>query len=508
MQAPGHHPPDCLSVREGRLFIEEADAAGLVERFGSPIFVFSEAQLRGNYRRFRDAFAQGWTHGPVDVMPAMKANTLLATRQILSNEGAGADIYSPQELDGALRTGVDPQRVSVNGGGKEKEHLRRCVQAGVRITVEDVREIDWIQEVAADLGLVAKIRFRVKPALPNLWRRTDFSQLWVPIDLGVQVYKSGIPPEYLVEMGRRVFAMPNVELVGLHFHSGRHHPTLWYWEGQMVRFARLVGELCRAWDGWKPQEIDIGGGMASRRDPHNKEFSRWEFLTTCLGYPFLVGMRGLGERLYHSLLGKILNVLTEHPEPKAVPTIEDYAATITRTLSRELTRQGIDLEGVRLQTEPGRSLYGDTGIHLAKVKVVKRQTQPIPYTWVLTNTTYFFLASGVFEHNRHPFVVANKADSPNTLKADIVGHSCFADQIVLGAHLPEVERGDVIAFLEAGAYQESSASNFNSLPRPATVLVHGSEAEVIKAAESIREVYGRDVIPDRLRAPAGEEARP
>lgn len=507
MLAPGHHPQDCLTTRDGRLFIEECDTVGLVERFGSPIFVFSEAQIRGNYRRFRDAFARGWPHGPVDVMPAMKANTILATRQILTNEGAGADIYSPEELEGALRTGVNPARVSVNGGGKEKEHLRRCIREGVRITVEDVREVDWIQEQAAEVGTVAKIRFRIKPALPNLWRRTDFSQLWVPIDLGYQVYKSGIPPEYLIEMGRKVFTMPNVELVGLHFHSGRHHPTLWFWEGQMVRFARLVGELCRAWDGWKPQEIDIGGGMASRRDPHNKEFSRWEFLTTCLGYPFLVGLRGLGERLYHTLLAKILDVLTEHPKPKGVPTIEEYAATITRTLSRELTRQGIDLEGVRLQTEPGRSLYGDTGIHLTKVKVVKRQSQPIPYTWVLTDTTYFFLAGGVFEHNRHPFVVANKADVANSIKADIVGHSCFADQIVLGAHLPEVERGDLIAFLEAGAYQESSASNFNCLPRPATVLVNGDQAELVKRTESLDDIYGRDVIPDRLRAesPAAKE---
>ena len=500
MLAPGHHPADCLTTREGHLFIEGCDSVGLVERFGSPIFVFSEGQIRENYRRFRDAFARGWPHGPVDVMPAMKANTVLATRQILSNEGAGADIYSPEELEGALRTGVNPERVSVNGGGKEREHLRRCIREGVRITVEDVREIDWIQEEAAQLGAVAKIRFRIKPALPNLWRRTDFSQLWVPIDLGYQVYKSGIPPEYLVDMGRRVFSMPNVELVGLHFHSGRHHPSLWFWEGQMIRFARLVGELCRAWDGWKPQEIDIGGGMASRRDPHNKEFGRWEFLTTDLGYPFLVGLRGLGDRLYHSLLAKILDALTEHPEPKGVPTTEDYAATITRTLSRELTRQGVDLEGVRLQTEPGRSLYGDTGIHLAKVKVVKTQTQPIPYTWVLTDTTYFFLAGGVFEHNRHPFVVANKADAPNAIKADIVGHSCFADQIILGAHLPAVERGDLIAFLEAGAYQESSASNFNSLPRPATVLVNGDQAELIKRTESLDDIYGRDVVPDRLRA--------
>jgi diaminopimelate decarboxylase len=499
-------PPDCLSTHNGHLFVEDCDTVDLARRFGTPIFVFSEAQLRSNYRRFRDAFAAGWPDGPVDVMPAMKANTLLATRRILTDEGAGADIYSPEELEGALRTGIDPERVSVNGGGKERDHLRRCVEAGVRITVEDTREIDWIQEVAAAAGRTARIRLRVKPAVPNLWRRTDFSQLWVPIDLGYQVYKSGIPPEYLVEMGRKVFAMPNVELVGLHFHAGRHHPGIWYWEGLMTRFAKLVGELCRAWDGWKPQEIDIGGGMASRRDPHNKEFSRWEFVTTAVGYPFLVGLRGLGDKAYHAVLAKILDVLTEHPEPRPTPTIEDYAAAITRTLRRELRREGVDINGVRLQTEPGRALYGDTGIHLARVKVVKRQTQPLPYTWVLTNTTYFFLAGGVFEHNRHPFVVADKADAPDTMKADIVGHSCFADQIVLGAHLPEVEEGNLIAFLEAGAYQESSASNFNALPRPASVLVSGSDAEVIKTAESIDDIYSRDLVPARLLQKAKAKA--
>ena len=500
------HPPDRLTTRDGRLFIEECDAVALLERFGSPLFVFSEAQLRDNYRRFRDAFAEGWPNGRVDVMPAMKANTLLAIRHLMSREGAGADIYSPEELEGVLRSGVDPARVSVNGGGKPKEHLRRCIKEGVRITVEDLHEIDWIQEAAAALGTVAKIRLRIKPSLPNLWRRTDFSQLWVPIDLGHQVYKSGIPPEFLVGMGRRVFDMPNVELVGLHFHAGRHHPSLWYWEGLMTKFARLVGDLCAAWDGWMPQELDIGGGMASRRDPLNKEFSRWEFVTTALGYPFLVGLRALGERMYHSLLAKILDVLTEHPKPKETPSIEDYAAAITGTLRSQLPRYGVDIDGVRLQTEPGRSLYGDAGIHLARVKVVKRQTQPIPYTWVLTDTTYFFLAGGVFEHNRHPFVVANKADEPLTLKADIVGHSCYADQIVLGAHLPEVEAGDVIAFLETGAYQESSASNFNGLPRPASVLVQGDDADLIKTAETIDDVFGRDIIPARLRpAPAPED---
>lgn len=488
---------DCLSVRDGSLHIEGVDTVDLAKRFGTPLFVFSEAQLRENLRRFREAFAVGWP-GPVDVLPAMKANTLLATRQLLSNEGAGADIYSPEELAGVLKTGVDPARVSVNGGGKPKDHLRECVRAGVRITVEDVHEIDLIQEVAVELGTKARIRFRVKPTLPNLWRRTDFSQMSVPIDLGIQVYKSGIPPEYLPEMGRRVFAMPNVELVGIHFHAGRHHPSLWYWEGMMVRLARLIGELSRAWGGWQPEEIDIGGGFASPRDPHNKEFPRSEFVLTALGYPFLVGLRGLGDKAYHALLSRILAVLTSHKDPKQPPTTEEYGRAITSVLTRELLRQGMRIDGVRLQIEPGRAMYGNTGIHLAAVKTVKEQTSPIPYTWVLTDTTYFFLAGGVFEHNRHPFVFVERPDAPATQTADIVGHSCYADQIVLGARVPAVEEGDLVAFLEAGAYQESSASNFNSLPRPASVLVSGETAELVKRAESIEDVYGRDIVPERL----------
>jgi diaminopimelate decarboxylase len=157
---------DCLSVRDGVLHIEGVSTLGLARRFGTPLFVFSRSQIRENLRRFHDAFAAGWP-GPVDVLPAFKANTILATRRILSAEGAGADIYSPQELEGVLRTGVDPDRVSVNGGGKSREHLRNCVEAGVRITVEDVDEIDLIQEVAAELDAVAKIRFRTSGGVPT-----------------------------------------------------------------------------------------------------------------------------------------------------------------------------------------------------------------------------------------------------------------------------------------------------------------------------------------------------
>ena len=489
---------DCISVRAGHLFIDDVDVNDLAQRFGTPLFVLSETQLRSNVARFRAAFGAQWPDGPVDVLPAFKSNTTLASRQVLSDEGCGADIYSAQELDGVLRTSVDHALVSVNGGGKGRDHLERCVREGVRITVEDVDEVDLIQQVAAELGMTAMIRLRVKPTVPNLWRRTDFSQLSVPIDLGIQVYKSGIPPEYLVEMGRTAIAAPNIDMVGIHIHQGRHHRGLDYWTGLMSRYGRMIAELSRAWDGWQPREIDIGGGWPSPRDPLNDVLPRSEFLVTAAGYPLLVGLRGLGERAYHGAMSRIVPALTSHRDRPAPPTIEQYAEAAVGALRAELVRAAIPTDGIRLQVEPGRSLYGNAGIHVTRVKVVKRQSRPIPYAWVLTDTTEFFLAGGHFERSRFPYLHATRADMEPSMTADIVGHSCFADQIVLGAQLPETHAGDLIALLETGAYQESSASNFNALPRPATVLVNGTWAEVIRRAETTGDVYARDEIPDRL----------
>ncbi|HNU75455.1 MAG TPA: diaminopimelate decarboxylase, partial [Deltaproteobacteria bacterium] len=113
---------ECLSVRGGRLFIEDCDTVGLAERFGTPVFVISEDQLRRNMRRYLKAFSDRWREGEVNILPAIKANWLLALRRILTQEGAGCDVYSAGELHSALQSGIDPRLVSVNGGGKSREH--------------------------------------------------------------------------------------------------------------------------------------------------------------------------------------------------------------------------------------------------------------------------------------------------------------------------------------------------------------------------------------------------
>jgi len=240
----------------------------------------------------------------------------------------------------------------------------------------------------------------------------------------------------------------------------------------MIRaLADLLGELTREWDGWAPKEIDLGGGFAVRRDP----------------------------------TGRLLPRLAHRTE--LAPTIDDYAEAITSSLRSELDRHGLPVEGLALEVEPGRSLYGNAGIHLARVVNVKREAILQPQRWVESDTTEMFLPDSLIEHNRWKVVVATRPEAEPIGPADVVGISCGFDVMVPSEPLPELDEGDVLAFLDTGAYQDASASNFNALPRPATVLIHGGQAELIKRAETIDDVFVRDIIPARLvAASASEEA--
>jgi diaminopimelate decarboxylase len=122
----------------------------------------------------------------------------------------------------------------------------------------------------------------------------------------------------------------------------------------------------------------------------------------------------------------------------------------------------------------------------------------VNHTWLETDTSDSFLPDVNLERNRWTVCVAGRAAARATTVADVVGISCNFDVIVPNAHLSEVRVGDVLAFIDTGAYQDANATNFNAMPRPATLLVTGDQAEIVKRAETIEDVFKRDVIPERL----------
>ncbi len=491
---------DCLSTRDGHLFIEECDTTDLVARFGSPLFVISEPQIRRNVGRFRDAFRRGWPDGLVKLLPAAKANWISAVQRILADEHCGCDVYSPGELTIALNAGVEPRFISVNGVPKDEEHVYRSVREGVRITIDSIEEVDLIERAARALDRVAKVRLRLKPPLSGFVRHSDFvAEGLVPTDIAALVYKGGLSFEQIMEVGPRLLAMERVELVGFHQHHGRHHRSLRYWEEQMRAFARETARVCRALGGYRPQEIDIGGGFAIPRDPFNAVTDYSEPLQLAALHTLSGGLRVLGPRGRYGALRSLIGLFGTKPNQTPAPSIEDYAAVCTGTLRRELHRHGLDTRGLLLEIEPGRAIHGDAGIHLTTVRNIKRMTAPIRWNAVVVDSTEFWMTGGRYEHHLHDYVFANKTDAEFTEKADIIGRSCFGDRLMPIVPVPALEVGDILALFDTGAYQEVSMSNFNALPRPATLLVRGDQATIVRRAETEEDVLRRDVVPERLQ---------
>jgi diaminopimelate decarboxylase len=166
---------------------------------------------------------------------------------------------------------------------------------------------------------------------------------------------------------------------------------------------------------------------------------------------------------------------------------------ITERRSAGLRENGISPAGRTLQIEPGRATFGSAGVHVGRVLGVKRQADPGPLAWVQTDTSETFLPDATLDHYLWPFMIANRAEAPAQEKADIVGMACSMDRLIAQADVPVLEAGDLVAFLDTGAYQDAVSCNRNLLGRPATVLIRGAQHEIVKRAETLDDVLARDI---------------
>jgi diaminopimelate decarboxylase len=329
----------------------------------------------------------------------------------------------------------------------------------------------------------------------------------VATDLVALAYKGGLSYDEVVQAGNRIMKLPNVDLVGFHQRHGRHSRMSQYWKAQMDAYAREIANVCKALGGYRPQELSIGGGFACPRDPHNAATNYSDPVTFGALHLVSHGLRLFGSAIRYQVINKLLGDVTGKPNAIPAPSIEEYGSVTTSALLAALRKSGIDPTGIMLQLEPGRSIHSDAGVHLTTVQATKRMTSPIRWNLVIVDTSEFWLTGGRFEHHLHDYRVANRLDAPSAIKADVTGRSCYGDRILPALQLPEVQTGDILAMLDTGAYQEVSASNFNAMLRPASVMVTDDQACVIRRAEKLDDVFGRDLLPAHLEQSSGTKSR-
>ena len=109
----------------------------------------------------------------------------------------------------------------------------------------------------------------------------------------------------------------------------------------------------------------------------------------------------------------------------ATPAADEYAAFITGAFREEMSQQGFDTKGILIEIEPGRALFNDAGIHLARIHNVKHETENIDRRWVETDTSECFLSVGSLNlASPFPYRVANRAAAAPNWTVDIAGITC------------------------------------------------------------------------------------
>ena len=445
-------PTDHLSVSaDGELLIEGCVAKKLLDEYGSPLYVVSEKTLRANYQKIHSALTLQWP-APVNVMYAIKANNTPAIRAIFNQEGAGGDCFGLGELYATFEGGANPSTIAMNGNYKSYPELMEAVKRGIVINIDSVEEIEDLSKITAKLETTVRVNLRLKvvsKALNSLG--SDYFGISGGLGDFIAIEKWGFTHEAARGLTRKIVETPGLEFLGYTTHSGRFTRSPEEFSEYMKEFVQLVVQLIKE-TGVSVQVIDLGGGWPRQRDPESRAFT-----------------------------------INEHP-------IEDYVSAVITKLLPLFTEAGIAVP--QLWLEPGRYLVGNGVTLLGTVGAIKRD---MGRTWVTidfsTNNVMRIDTSGSAYH----VLACEDMHQPLIEKADIVGPTCTWSLIASDWQVPALTRGASLAVLDVGMYAETASTQFNGVPRPATVLINGDDSEIIKARETVEDVFAKCRMPERLR---------
>ena len=239
---------DYFNYRDNQFFAEDVAVADIVAEHGSPCYIYSKATLERHWHAFDSAFGKQ-AHL---ICYAVKANSNIAILNTLARLGSGFDIVSLGELERVLVAQGDPKKVVFSGVGKRADEIRAALKIGIRcFNIEVKGELDRINQIAGELGVIAPVSFRVNP---------DVDAKTHPyISTGLKENKFGIDIAGALDEYRRAAAMPHIEIVGIDCHIGSQLTETRPFLDALERVLKIVHALKA--EGIELHHLDLGGGL-------------------------------------------------------------------------------------------------------------------------------------------------------------------------------------------------------------------------------------------------------
>lgn len=374
-----------------------------------------------------DAFDDAFHDIAHTICYSVKANSNLSILRLLAKKGCGFDVVSGGELERVLTADRRAaRRVVFSGVGKTREELTAALKAGILLfNVESESELWALAECAGKLRTTAPIAFRVNP---------DVAADTHPyISTGLHKHKFGVPIGEARTLYAKASGVRYLRVRGVSVHIGSQITDAEPFGEAMTRVADLVEELRD--DGHRIDYVDAGGGLGISYDKSD------------------------------------------------AGSFAEQAAEYARSVIAPLH----ELD-VRLLLEPGRSIIGPAGVLLTSVVYRKANDGK---RFVVVDAAMNDLIRPALYGAHHQIVPVKQAadEDPEIETTDVVGPVCESgDFFARDRKLPLAEEGSLLAILDTGAYGMALASNYNTRPRPAELLVDGKSVRVIRRREKVADL--------------------
>ena len=439
----------------GELEISGIPVSELKARFGSPLFVMSEADFRARARDFKQSFDEAFAElcGGVDVYYAGKSFLCTEVARWVEQGGLRLDTSSGGELAVAARAGVPGSKLGLHGNNKSDAELRRALDMGLgRIIVDGLDELHRLAAIAAERNERANVMFRLTPGVhahTHEFIATAHEDQKFGLSMaGISEAMTDSPAEQAV---RAALGYDSINLLGLHCHIGSQ---IFEPEGFALAAERLLEFVARmrADYGAELAELDLGGGYG------------------------------------------IAYTDADTPRPPA-----ELAKAMAAVVRSTCTRLGIEVP--RISIEPGRAIVGPSTFTLYETGTIKTVNVDTPDGGTYPRR-YVSVDGGMSDNARpvlydadYSVVVASRVTQQPAIISRVVGKHCESGDIVVrDAYLPaDVAAGDLLAVPGTGAYCWALASNYNYVARPGVVAVADGQARLIVRGETEEDLLARDL---------------